>query len=105
MYMQDKERIKIDPIAGHINTQTRELFVGSEWGYPPFSYIAVEDKTYSNYRVLNELYPVLNFLQYGYDDRITLYLNIPRKQCNPLTLDFRTDVPDLETIVYSESQN
>lgn len=101
MYMQEKGRIKFDGIAGQMNVQTGEHFVGSEWGYPPFSYIYVCDKSYTNFRVLNELYPVLNFLQYDYDDRVTVYLNIPRKPCNPTILDFRKGVPDLETFIQS----
>lgn len=43
----------------------------------------------SAYRVLNELYPLLDFLEYGYDVRVQLYLKLPRKPCNPTTLDFR----------------
>ena len=101
MYMQETGRIKFDGIAGQMNVQTGEHFVGSEWGYPPFSYIHVCDRSYTNFRVLNELYPVLSFLQYDYDDRATVYLNIPRKPCNPTTLDFRKGVPDLETFIQS----
>ncbi len=98
MYMQEKGRIKHDGIAGQMNVQG-ERFVGSEWGYPPFSYICVCDKSYTNFHVLDELYPVLNFLQYDYDDRATVYISIPRKPCNPTTLDFREGVPDLETFI------
>ena len=95
LYMQEKGRVKYEKISGRMNVHTGERFVGSEWGYPPFSYIYVCDKSYTNFHVLNELYPVLNFLRYGYDDRATVYLNIPRKPCNPTTLDFRRGFPDL----------
>ena len=101
MYMQEKGRIKYEGIAGQMNVHTGEQFVGSEWGYPPFSYIYVCDKSQTNFRVLNELYPVLRFLRYGYNDRATIYLSIPRKPCNPTTLDFRKGVPDLETFIQS----
>lgn len=99
MYMQAKGRSKFDGIVGQMNPFTGERFVGSEWAYPPFSYIHICDKGYTNFRVLNELYPVLSFLRYGYDDRDTVYLNIPRKPCNPTILDFREGVPDLETFI------
>lgn len=99
MYMQEKGRIKLDGITGQINIHTGERFFGSEWGYLPFSYVCVCDKSCTNFRVLNELYSVLNFLWYDYDDRATVYLNIPRKPCNPSVLDFRKGVPDLESFI------
>ncbi len=103
MYMQDTNRVKINSILAQINTQTREHFLGSEWGYPPFSFIAVEDKNYTNDHILNELYSVSRFLQYGYNDLTTLYLKIPRRPCNPNILDFRKNIPDIETLLQSES--
>lgn len=99
MYMQEKGRTKLNGIVGQMNAFTGERFVGSEWGYIPFSYIYICDKTYTNYRVLNELFPVLSFLRYSYDDRATVYLNIPRKPCNATILDFRDGVPDVETLI------
>lgn len=101
MYMQEKTRMKLNGITGQMNVFTGEHFVGSEWGYPPFSYICVCNRTNTNYRVLNELYSVRQFLQYDYDERAKVYLNIPRKPCNPITLDFRKGVPDIETIIRS----
>lgn len=101
MYMQEKGRTKFNEIVGQMNPFTGERFVGSEWGYIPFSYIHICDKTYTNYRVLNELFSLLSFLRYGYDDRATVYLNIPRKPCNATILDFRNGVPDLETFIRS----
>lgn len=99
MYMVDKGRSKIEPTAGQMNVFTGERFVGSEIAYTPFSFICVDDKSYTNYRVLNELYPLMQFAKYGYDERRELFLNIPRKPCNPVTLDFREGIPDLETLI------
>lgn len=99
MYMQEKERTKLGEIAAQLNPYTGERFFGNEWGYPPFSYIYVDDKSYTNSRVLNELYPVINFLKYDYDDHTTVYLKIPRKPCNPQTLDFRKEIPGLEVFL------
>lgn len=101
MYMQEEARSKFDGISGQMNVFTGERFMGSEWSYPPFSYIMVSDKNYSNYRSLNELFSIREFLKYNYDDRVTLYMNIPRKPCNPTTLDFRAGIPALETIIKS----
>lgn len=102
MYMQEKGRSKLAGIVAELSPFSGERFVGSEWGYLPFSYIHICDKTYTNYRVLNELFPVLSFLRYGYDDRDTVYLNIPRKPCNASILDFRESVPDIETFIRSK---
>lgn len=96
MYMQMENRVKIgNGISGLMNAFTGERLLGSEWGYPPFSYICICDKNYANFRALNELCPIKSFLQYGYDERVTIYLNIPRKPCNPTMLDFRDGVPDI----------
>ena len=43
-----------------------------------------------------KLFSIREFLKYNYDDRVTLYLNIPRKPCNPFLLDFREGVPSIE---------
>ncbi len=101
MYVQGRGQTKISGIIGQMNPFTGERFCGSEWGHIPFSYIYIHDTTYTNYWVLNELYSVLSFLQYGYDDRAKVYLNIPRKPCNPIVLDFRQGVPNLETFIKS----
>lgn len=101
MYMQAKGKSKFDGVIGQIDTITGERFIGSEWAYPPFSYICVYDKKYTNHRALNDLYPILSFLNYSYDERRIVYLNIPRRPCNPTTLDFRDGVPDLETFIES----
>ena len=101
MYLQKEARSKFDSISGQMNISTGERFLGSEWSYPPFSYILVCDKNYTNYRSLNELCSIREFLEYNYDDRVTLYMNIPRKPCNPTTLDFRAGIPALETIIKS----
>lgn len=105
MYMQEKGKSKFNRIVGQMDVFTGERFVGSEWGYPPFSYILVDDKNFTNYRVLNELYPIKSFLKYGYDERATVFLNVPRKPCNPIILDFREDVPDLDTFIQSKKSN
>lgn len=105
VYMQEKGRSKFDGISAQMNIFTGERFLGSEWAYPPFSYINVCDKNYTNFKVLNELYSIMNFLKYDYDDRVTLYLKIPRKPCNPTMLDFREGIPDLETIIKSNKSN
>lgn len=99
MYMQTESRSKISGIAGNMNINTGERFVGSEFAYVPFSFIFICDKSYTNFRVLNELYPIRKFLQYGYDDRVTLYIKIPKKPCNPTTLDFREGIPDIGTAI------
>ena len=101
VYMQKRSRSKFEGISGQMNVFTGERFVGSEWSYPPFSYILICEKNYTNYRSLNELYSLRDFLNYNYDDRRTLYINIPRKPCNPTTLDFRDGIPDLEAIIKS----
>ena len=99
MYMQTKWRSKLGSLEAQINPFTGERFMGSEWAFPPFSYICVCDKDYTNFRVLNELYSIMPFLNYGYDEQATLFLNIPRKPCNPIILDFREGVPDLGTFI------
>ena len=104
MYMQENKCSKFDAIAGIMNTVTGERFVGSEWAYPPFSYIYVCDKTYTNYVVLNELFSIMPFLNYEYDDRVTLYLKIPRKPCNPTMLDFRKGIPDVGSLIESSKE-
>ena len=101
MYLQEKGRTKINGIVGQMNPFSGERFLRSEWGYVPFSYICICDKTYTNYKVINELFSVLSFLQYSYDDRATVYLKIPRKPCNAVILDFRDGIPDLETFIRS----
>lgn len=105
VYMQKKERSKFDAISGQMNVFTSERFMGSEWSYPPFSYILICDRNYTNYRSLNELYSLRDFLKYDYDDRVTVYINIPRKPCNPTTLDFREGVPDLESLIKSNKEH
>lgn len=105
MYMQTQSRIKFDGILGQMNPFTGERFFGSEWAYPPFSYICVCDIEYTSYRVLNELFSVKSFLKYGYDDRATLYLKIPRKPCNPTILDFREGIPDIGTYIQQQKEN
>ena len=102
MYMQTGKRSKISPWEANMTVITGERFFGSEFGYTPFSFIYVDDKSSTYFRVLNELYPVKNFLNYGYDDRVTLYIKMPRKPCNPITLDFREGIPDVETIIQSK---
>lgn len=104
MYMQIKGRSKLGGISGQMNPFTGERFVGSEWAYSPFSYICVCDKNYLDYRVLNELYPVKRFSQHRYDDRLTLYLNIPRKFCNPAISDFREGIPDMKAFIESNKK-
>ena len=46
--------------------------------------------------LFQKLFSIREFLKYNYDDRVTLYLNIPRKPCNPFLLDFREGVPSIE---------
>lgn len=101
MYMVSKGRSKIEPMSVQMNVLTGERFIGSEIAYTPFSFICVDDKNYTNYHILNELYSIIHFSNYGYNDRRQLFLNIPRKPCNPITLDFRENVPDLETLIKS----
>lgn len=95
MYMQRESRSKLGAISGQLNPFTGERFVGSEWAYPPFSFIYVCDKRYTNYTVLNGLYSIMPFLRYGYDDRATFYISMPRKPCNSIALDFRENVPEV----------
>ena len=102
MYMQSNGRSKIDGISGQMNPFTGEQFIGSEVAYTPFSFICVVDRKMTSYRVLNELYPLLEFLKYGYDDRVQLYLNLPRKPCNPTILDFREGIPDIGTLIQND---
>lgn len=102
MYMVSKGRSKIEPTSAQMNPFTGEKFIGSEIAYTPFSFICVDDRKYTNYRVLNKLCSIMSFLNYGYDERCLLFLNIPRKPCNPVTLDFREGLPDLETIIKSK---
>ena len=101
MYMQTRPRIKQNGIYG-VMSISGERFVGSEWAYPPFAFVNVCDTTTTKSRVLNELYSVRFFLNYRYDDYDTLYLRLPRKPCNPIMLDFRENVPDLETLIRTE---
>ncbi len=93
MYMQTTRQTKISKMQMNININTGEHFFGSEFAHIPFSFICTQDKSLTYFRVLNELYPIKNFLDYGYDDRATLYIKMPRKPCNPITLDFREGVP------------
>jgi hypothetical protein len=102
MYMQTGKRSKISAWEAHMNVITGERFFGSEFGYTPFSFIYVDDKSSTYFPVLNELYPVKRFLNYGYDDRVTIYIKMPRKPCNPIALDFREGIPDVETIIQSK---
>lgn len=102
MYMVSKGRSKIEPLSVQMNPFTGERFIGSEIAYTPFSFICIDDKNYTNYSVLNELCSIMSFSNYGYDDRQQLFLNIPRKPCNPVTLDFREGIPDLETFIKSK---
>lgn len=103
MYMQTHGRAKADGIKGQIDVFTGERFIGSEFAFFPFSFICVDDRTNSNYRVLNELFSLRSFLDYRYDSRAKVYLNIPRKPCNPTTLDFREGIPDIETATKIEN--
>lgn len=105
MYMQSNGRSKIDKVSGKMNPFTGEKFVGSEFAYPPFGFICVIDRKMTSYRVLNELYPLLEFLKYGYKDRVQLYLKLPRKPCNPTILDFREGVPDVATLIEKNKQD
>lgn len=105
MYMQSKARSKIDGILGQMNPFTGERFVGSEVAYTPFSFICITDREMTSYRVLNELYPLLSFLEYRYDDRVELYLKLPRKPCNPTILDFREGIPDIGTLIEKEKES
>ena len=101
MYMQTRPKIKQSSISG-VMSMSGERFVGSEWAYPPFAFLNVCDITETRSWVLNELYSVKSFLNYRYDDYDTVYLKIPRKPCNPIMLDFRENVPDLETVIRTE---
>lgn len=102
MYMVSKGRSKIEPMSVQMNPFTGERLIGSEIAYTPFSFICIDDRNYTNYHVLNELCSIISFSNYGYDDRRQLFLNIPRKPCNPVTLDFREGVPDLATFIKSK---
>lgn len=104
MYMQSNARSKIDGISGQMNPFTGESFIGSEVAHTPFSFICIVDQKMTSYRVLNELYPLLTFLNYEYDDRIELYLKIPRKPCNPTILDFREGIPDIGTLIEKKKE-
>ncbi len=104
MYMQKNSISKSNGIMGTMNTQTGERFVGSEWAHQPFGYLCVNDKNFTNNKELRELYSINSFLNYGYEDRETLYLKIPKKICNPTILDFREGVPDIETIITSSKR-
>ena len=105
MYMQSVGRSKLDGISGQMNPFTGECFVGSEFGHPPFSFICVADRELTSFRVLNELPSLLEFLKYGYNDRVTQYLQIPRKPCNPAILDFREGIPDVETFIKYQKEH
>lgn len=93
MYLQSEARVKQQSIIGTMNVETRERFLGAEWAYPPFSFILVCDSSYTNYRVLNDLVSLRPFLNYNYEDKTCVYLKIPLKPCNPVTLDFREGLP------------
>ena len=98
MYLQSEERVKQQSIHGTMNARTGERFYGAEWAYPPFSFILICDSSYTNYRVLNELVSLRPFLNYNYEDKTSVYLKIPLKPCNPITLDFRENLPSIESI-------
>ena len=102
MYMQKEGRSKISGISGQMNVVTGERFMGSEWGFPPFSFIYVADKEYSVYDSLNGLYSIRGFLEYEYDEVATIDILMPRKPCNPTTLDFRESFPSIESIINSD---
>ena len=40
-----------------------------------------------------------------YNDRVTQYLQIPRKPCNPAILDFREGIPDVETFIKYQKEH
>lgn len=98
MYMQEVGRSKSTGLHGMVNVHTHEHFFGSEWGFFPFSFICF-DKRMSDFKTLKELFPVLDFLRFDYDEETKVYLDIPRKPCNVCVLDFREGIPDLGTII------
>lgn len=104
MYMQSNGRSKITGVSWQTNSFTGEGFIGGEIAYTPFSFICVIDQKMTTYRVLNELHPLLHFLKYGYNDRVQLYLNLPRKPCNPTMLDFREGIPDIGMVIKDENE-
>lgn len=103
MYMSSNGVSKIIRYLGVLDTSTGELFSGSEWGYTPFCYVCTYDKPVKH-AAFDTLLPIRRFADFKYDDQYTLYLNIPRKPCNPSLLDFREHVPTLQEIINSSKQ-
>jgi len=44
----------------------------------------------------------MGFLEYEYDEVATIDILMPRKPCNPTTLDFRESFPSIESIINSD---
>ncbi len=96
MYLQSSGRCKLNGIEFVADVSTGDQFCGSEFAYPPFAFVC--DCSHGRYysKSFQKLFSIREFLKYNYDDRVTLYLNIPRKPCNPFLLDFREGVPSIE---------
>jgi hypothetical protein len=48
---------------------------------------------------------ITDFSQYDYDDYRCLYLSIKRKPSNPMPMDFREGIPNIQTIADSQRDN
>lgn len=98
MYMHQKGKVKISPPVAQMDIYTREIVFGSEWGFVPFSFICIFDKSKTNHKILNQMPSIKQFLRYRYDESVNLFLDIPRFPCNALPFDFRKGIPDIREI-------
>ena len=98
MYMHEKGKVKISGVTGHLDIYTHEMVVGSEWVFVPFSYICILYRKRTFNKALNQMLSLKQFLKYKYDDKVNLFLDIPRFPCNALPFDFRYGIPDLKDI-------
>ena len=96
MYLQSNGGCKFSGPTPIFDIFSSERFIGSEFAYPPFGFICDCGEGYSHNKSFNRLFSIREFLEYRYDDRVTLYLKIPRRPCNPILLDFREGVPSIE---------
>lgn len=105
MYMPDKGGYKSVPIVGVMNVETGERFVGSEISFPPFSFVFNSSANFTNYKELQTMLDITVFSKYDYDDFRCLYLRIARKPSNPMPMDFREGIPDIQTIANTQRKD
>ena len=98
MYMPDKGSYKSVPVVGVMNVNTGERFIGSEIAFPPFSFVFNVNTRFNYFNELSTMLDITAFSHYDYNDFRCLNLRIARKPGNPMPMDFRKGLPDIQTI-------